>query len=301
MIQAQALSSDADFLNQVASGVFSGSVHSLFDRTINLHCREKEELFTIACVELDNGPNTLVTDRKRFQNLGVAVDDPVFVRDGALFIGQALALTWQQAKQWECRLPVYPEKDQKLREHVAVIKEYVAAHGKPGGLKKASSPANVFEAEVSALLGARTSQLYQSLALGRWSEACELAIGLVGLGPGLTPSGDDYLAGLFSVYHLPNAPCCLPYPFFEKLALATRQRTNEISYMMLKKAAVGQVRESIVSLLQAAIEGTVEDVIRSLDKVLSIGSSSGTDLTMGLVSGLMLQLETGGNVCLSKS
>ncbi|WP_301171915.1 DUF2877 domain-containing protein [Brevibacillus nitrificans] len=301
MIQAHVLSGDAGFLKRIRSGVFSGSVHSLFDRTINLHCREKEELFTIACVELDNGPNTLVTDRKRFQDLRIAVDDPVFVRDGELFIGQALALSWQQAKRWECKLPAYPVTDQKLRANVAVMKEYVAAHGKPGGLKKASSPVNAFEAEVSSLLGARTSQLYQSLALGRWSEACELAIGLVGLGPGLTPSGDDYLAGLFSVYHLPNAPCCLPYPFFEKFARETGQRTNEISYMMIKKAAVGHVRESIVSLLQAAIEGTAEEVIRSLDKVLSIGSSSGTDMTMGLISGVELQLETGGNVCLSKS
>ncbi|MDR7314571.1 hypothetical protein [Brevibacillus nitrificans] len=118
MIQAQTLSVDAGFLKRIASGVFSGSVHSLFDRTINLHCRENEELFTIACVELDNGPNTLVTDRKRFQNLGIAVDDPVFVRDGALFIGQALSLSWQQAKQWECRLPAYPGKDQNQEEHL---------------------------------------------------------------------------------------------------------------------------------------------------------------------------------------
>ncbi|QRG70743.1 DUF2877 domain-containing protein [Brevibacillus choshinensis] len=300
-MHVRTLSGDDGFLRRVASGELHGSVHSLFDRTINIHCEENGELFTIACIELDNGPNTLVVDRKRFQNMGIAVNDPVSVKADSLIIGKALSLTWQHARQWECVLPVYPSSDQKLRENMAVIKEYVAAHGKSGGLKKASSPANVFEAEVSSLLIARTNELYHALAHGRWSEACEFAIGLVGLGPGLTPSGDDYLAGLFSVYHMPNAPCCLPYPFFEKFTRGAHQRTNEISYMMIKKAAIGHVRESMVRLLEAVVNGTPEEVVHSLGNVLGIGSSSGTDMAMGLISGLALQLEMGGNVCLSKS
>ncbi|MDF2681817.1 MAG: hypothetical protein K0R47_3007 [Brevibacillus sp.] len=302
MNNAQSLSGDAGFVERIASSRFSGFVHSIFNRTINIHCLENGELFTIACSQLDNGPNTLVVDRKRFQNVGIAVNDPVFVSDDTIFVGKQLAICCQDhVVCWECVLPAFPPDRGSLLANVAVMKDYLAAHGKTGGMKIGLRPANVFEAEVSRLLVLRSSRLVEDLAGHRWSEAHEQAIGLVGLGPGLTPSGDDFLTGLFSVCHMPNVPCCLPHSFIEEIVRASAQRTNEISYMMVKKAAVGHVRESIVSLLQSLISGTTEEVVLSLGNVLNIGSSSGTDMALGLLSGLELQIEAGGNVCLSKS
>lgn len=259
-------------------------------------------MFTIACSQLDNGPNTLVIDRKRFQKMGVAVNDPVLVSDGTIFVGKQFTISCQDhVVSWECVLPAFPSDQGSLLANVAVMKDYLAAHGKTGGMKIGLQPANVFEAEVSRLLVSRSSQLVEDLAARRWSEACEQAIGLVGLGPGLTPSGDDFLTGLFSVYHMPNVPCCLPHSVIEQIVRASNQRTNEISYMMVKKAAIGHVRESIVRLLQSVISVTTEEVVLSLGNVLNIGSSSGTDMALGLLSGLELQIEAGGNVCLSKS
>ncbi|MED4582882.1 DUF2877 domain-containing protein [Brevibacillus choshinensis] len=301
MNHAQALSGDAGFVKRIASSRFSGFVHSIFDKTINIQCSENGELFTIACSQLDNGPNTLVVDHKRFQNSGIDVNDPVFVSDGTLFVGEPFTISCQDVISWECVLPAYPSDQGSLLANVAVMKDYLAAHGKTGGMKKVLQPANVFEAEVSRLLMSRSSQLVKDLAARRWSKAHEQAIGIVGLGPGLTPSGDDFLTGLFSVYHMPNIPRCLPHSFFAEIVLASAQRTNEISFMMLKKAAIGHVRESIVLLLQSIISGTTEEVVLSLGHVLNIGSSSGTDMALGLLSGLELQIEAGGNVCLSKS
>ncbi|KQL45783.1 hypothetical protein AN963_12105 [Brevibacillus choshinensis] len=302
MNHAQALSGDAGFVKRIASSRFSGIVHSIFDKTINIQCSENGELYTIACNQLDNGPNTLVVDRKRFQNSGIAVNDQVLVSDGMVSVGKQFTISCQDhVVRWECVLPAYPSDQGSLLGNVAVMKDYLAAHGKTGGMKKVLQPANVFEAEVSRLLVSRSSQLVEDLAALRWSKAHEHSIGLVGLGPGLTPSGDDFLTGLFSVYHMPNIPRCLPHSFFAEIVLASAQRTNEISFMMLKKAAIGHVRESIVRLLQSIISGTTEEVVLSLGHVLNIGSSSGTDMALGLLSGLELQIEAGGNVCLSKS
>lgn len=299
-MRLDAKSGDAEFLQRIESSSFSGFVHSIFDRTINIQCFENGELYTIACSQLDNGPNTLVVDRKRFHDAGLAVHDQVMVREKTLLIGNKLAISIEQAKEWECLLPAYPSDITILNKNVTIMKEYVAAHGKTGGMKMASQPASVFEAEVTNLLVSRSGKLRNELAASRWAEAYKQAIGLVGLGPGLTPSGDDFLTGLFSIYNMQNIPCCLPCHFFEDITNSSKNLTNEISCMMVKKAAIGQVRESIVSLLHSLTGGTREEVVLSLGNVLSIGSSSGTDMALGLICGLELNMEAGGNVCLPK-
>ena len=70
--------------------------------------------------------------------------------------------------------------------------------------------------------------------------------------------------------------------------------TNEISFTTLKKAAHGQVRESICSFIHAILYGTEVESIEALRRVLAIGSSSGTDIALGLISGLEANIVLGG-------
>ena len=74
--------------------------------------------------------------------------------------------------------------------------------------------------------------------------------------------------------------------FCEQVVLLARTLTNEISYMSLKKASIGKVRESIIQLTSTVFYGNEDELILSLNKVLSIGSTSGTDIALGLISGL---------------
>ncbi|WP_103106659.1 DUF2877 domain-containing protein [Brevibacillus reuszeri] len=296
-----ALSGDAEFLRILASSSFSGKVHSIFERTINLQCDQNNELYTIACDQLDNGPNTLVLDVKRFHETGLEVGDRVLSQGQTLQIGNKIEIAATQAKEWECTLPPYPSNIETLKVDIAFMKEYIAAHGKCGGMKRNSRPSTPFEAEMSNMLLQRSGLLREALAAGKSEVAVQHALGLVGLGPGLTPSGDDFLVGLFSIANMQGTPYYLSCHFLEEIALKAKQLTNEISYMMVKKAASGQVRESVVSLLQALSKGTVEELLGALEKVLAIGSSSGTDMALGLVCGLELNIEAGGRACLLKS
>ncbi|MCL6574357.1 MAG: DUF2877 domain-containing protein, partial [Bacillus sp. (in: Bacteria)] len=122
------------------------------------------------------------------------------------------------------------------------------------------------------------------------------AVSLIGLGPGLTPSGDDFLVGFFTIFNMKNSPFFSYRSLCEEVALKAKLLTNDISYMALKKASTGNVRESIITLINSIISGNEKDLSLSLNRVLNIGSTSGTDIVLGLVSGLKANLKVGGQL-----
>jgi hypothetical protein len=114
---------------------------------------------------------------------------------------------------------------------------------------------------------------------------------LVGLGEGLTPSGDDFLGGmLYCFHHLKTVYPFLPVPpnqvaFVEGVI----QRTNLISYSLLKDHAHGQALEPLVLFLTAILTARRnQDVHRSISRLTSLGHSTGWDLLTGALTGLLL-------------
>jgi hypothetical protein len=177
------------------------------------------------------------------------------------------------------------------------VKEYINIHGVGGGIKKNFIPQNPFEAEVSNMLEKRTLLLFNELLNDRITSALPHAVSLVGLGPGLTPSGDDFLTGLFTIFNMKNNPFYPYRSFCEEVLKKARTLTNDISYMTLKKAANGKVRDSIISFLNSILVEDDQDLILSLNKLLNIGSSSGTDIAYGIVFGMEATIRAGGKVC----
>jgi Protein of unknown function (DUF2877) len=98
--------------------------------------------------------------------------------------------------------------------------------------------------------------------------AAEAAAALIGLGPGLTPEGDDVVAATAAVV------AAGPWPAAEKdawlrvaLGPDLRARTTSLSATLLELAAAGQVAEP----LQALLGGRRE----ALARLLRIGHSTG--------------------------
>ena len=114
------------------------------------------------------------------------------------------------------------------------------------------------------------------------SGEARLACALLGEGPGLTPAGDDVVAGAL-------AACALIGPKLglqavpEILAHA-RVATTSLSAALLSCAAAGQVVPQAARLL-AALCGTGE-VATALAELRSVGSTSGTALAIGIVAAL---------------
>lgn len=102
---------------------------------------------------------------------------------------------------------------------------------------------------------------------------------LVGLGPGLTPSGDDLLAGvLFGFRALGSARAA---DLLASPVLAAASRTTPISAALLRCAAAGQpCGEAADLLLAVTADGDVADAAERLRR---LGHTSGADLARGLI------------------
>lgn len=293
---SDARSGDVGFINRIKASSFNGFVHSTFNRTINFQCKENDELYTVGCHEIDNGPNTLVIERDRFNDIELAINDSVYTSNQKLYISNKLVISIEKADIWESKLPEYPTSPEIFYRNLPKMKQYIDLYGKGGGIKKSSMLQSPFDVEMSKILEERILTLKAAIVKKAMPDALDSAIKLIGLGPGLTPSGDDFLVGLFTILNIPNSPLYRYRTLAEEVVQYAKPLTNDISFMALKKAAYGHVRESIIQLVQSIFTGKEEEVTLSLNKVLNIGSSSGTDIALGLYCGLEANIKAGGQV-----
>jgi len=124
------------------------------------------------------------------------------------------------------------------------------------------------------------------------SSLIEAVGGLVGLGPGLTPSSDDVLAGLVLVCALYGNKLGIAQRASQLVARATvaeaRGKTTLLSEECLMQAALGRGNEPALRLCDALLTGGRESVERETRRVLAIGETSGTDTVLGIVLGTTL-------------
>lgn len=105
---------------------------------------------------------------------------------------------------------------------------------------------------------------------------------LVGLGPGLTPSGDDFLAGfLVALRRLGRGEAA--DTLAAVVAPIAARATNTISAAHLALAAEGEISARLIDVLDRIAAGG--DCEALLDRVEAIGHTSGWDGLAGLVAG----------------
>jgi uncharacterized protein DUF2877 len=276
IVHLQALSGDARLLHALHRRRVRGRVHSVFRRTVNIETIDGA-LCTLATRDCGNAPETLVVDAGDFRAVGIAPRDSVTSADGALEVG-GCRIAAASASRWLASLPPYPIDDSRLRVNVAAMRQQLRAHA-------LCADDGIFAARARAVLDARASALGVALASGESDRARALAASMLGLGPGLTPSGDDTLVGLLAALNLPAGPGRRARTILATIIEQAETRTNAISAAALRAAAQGRVCERVVTLLDAVISGGAGARTRALRRVLAIGSTSGGDLASGIVCG----------------
>ena len=110
---------------------------------------------------------------------------------------------------------------------------------------------------------------------------------MIGLGPGVTPSGDDillgFLAGLWSTARGNERESIFLRAFGESLIFLARQ-TSEISRTYLYHATRGEFSSGLSDLAQAIAKGG--QIEEALEEAMRLGHSSGMDSVTGLLIGL---------------
>jgi hypothetical protein len=113
---------------------------------------------------------------------------------------------------------------------------------------------------------------------------------LIGLGEGLTPSGDDFVGGwLFAAYHLRAAYQVARWDqrAVNDLLEYARSRTNVISYALLRDHARGQSVAPLHDWLAALLCGAdAREIETHARRVRALGSSTGENLLAGALAAI---------------
>ena len=110
---------------------------------------------------------------------------------------------------------------------------------------------------------------------------------LSGLGPGLTPAGDDFLMGVIYSHWVmgENSSNRLK---IDRIARVAGERTNTLSRAWLQAASHGEAAAPWHKLVAAVISGNPADLAQAVNKILEIGSSSGADALAGFLAASQL-------------
>lgn len=217
-----------------------------------------------ACEELALMPNGLALSAQAgmFPFRALKAGMPVVLGAGRLVIDAiSCSLDCSGGKRWNPRIerPRLLEIE-RIKAHAAWLARFCAEH-RPQ--------------ESSALLAWETGEPILALA----ARIC-------GRGRGLTPSGDDFLAGWLAAGWLLYGPqpgflaCC------QAINEIARRQTHALSQCWLAYAAAGDVAYPIGTLVRALHQSDQARLEQSARAVLSLGATSGYDLLQGLLYGI---------------
>lgn len=280
------LSGEATVLDAINSGSLYGHVHSVFTHTVNFVDKSTNRLCCLVHASQDNGPGSVTVNIQDFANLAFLPGQPVHAAQGTLWVANQ-EFTCTTARPWQAKKLQFPACTNTLAAMLRHVQDTV----QPCQHQGSHSPAP-FDAEVERRVRAGTTSLVQALHQGNLPLAEQAIAGLVGLGAGLTPTGDDVLLGLLAVSGMHGAP--IPHhAAFARMVLACAQRnTNAISQAGLAEAAAGCLRETIADAVKALCTGPEQAVDAAFTRLRSIGSSSGGDIAYGIVQGGIAALVT---------
>ena len=281
-------------------------MHSIFDAAINIIV--SGGLVSLVSEAIERGPLNMTlrlpAGQSRMRSLGVRSGDKVKVNGSALELGESCLITFDSA-------PIYSPKQKftapmlsnnEIEANLEVMRKTATLFGNISGIgelltlilpskdEATASKLNIFAS--SGLL--RIVRLEQAFVSEEKKTLNAAVSELIGLGPGLTPSTDDMLAGLVLLCVLYSKNCDRAPRATRLIAQAisreARGRTTILSEEYLRQASSGRGNEPVTRLCAALLTGSRESVERETRRVLQIGESSGTDMTLGIALGAMLCL-----------
>jgi Protein of unknown function (DUF2877) len=120
---------------------------------------------------------------------------------------------------------------------------------------------------------------------------------LIGLGPGLTPAGDDFVGGaFFARAMLPRAATRQPdwTRAGDGLRAIAGGRTHPVSAVLLSDLLAGEGHEPLHDLAAAVTTGALPMALAAAGRLCRVGHSSGWDLLAGFLAGVLGLPAVGG-------
>jgi hypothetical protein len=295
---------------------FNAAVHSVFRAAMNLRLGANQLITILAASEADLPQGIRVEAPDDFSFEIFHAGEPATCRDGNLRLA-SLTIDLRGARRWKCDLPslqfdpTNPTVSaswgsawkalnaRQIESNADILAENLVRFAeskspdfdaKTGDPSTGSGQVFALRQSVAERAGDALRGLVEATRQDDLPRADSSVRALIGLGSGLTPSGDDllvgFIAGLWCSIQNQNERARFVSNLGDAIIRHSSQ-TNEISRAYLHHAAQGQVSSLLANLAEAICAGWDSDrLLQVAEAAMRVGHTSGMDAVAGLLIGL---------------
>lgn len=284
--------------------------HSVFDHAIYMHDGGDGFIKVIKDKEFVSPTSIVISgmDNLSFKSMEIQdgtqiefFEDKIISKDGSFSFSFGNANTW--------RLPELPQETEiisveEINLNLRIFKDIIYTSPSREGLVPLLEnvdkfgPMEVFVKDQKPSMSEKARPYIDSLMWGIMSGDIETikksAGSILGLGPGLTPSCDDFIAGVILSLKTASTLLCKDEPeainFFDKmseeLALIAKEKTTIYSSWFISESAMGEGSKAALELIFSIISSRPEKVAELSRKLIAVGATSGADIAIGIYYGI---------------
>src|SRR5579885_2229384 len=296
----------------------TGRVHSIFRRAINIEIGNT--ILSLLSSELPRMPNGLCLSTQSIKQLLDHIKQgmvPYFCRDTihrvhpGVSTNQAgrdesrpynpsnsfvkIHIALPDTPPWNPHPPIesYSWHPETIIHNAHLLAHFLQTYGKQEGLAPLASLLLDQMPPETPLIRMALPML-RILTEATWQQNIEqlqtATRGLAGLGPGLTPSGDDVLGGFIAALtllseHISSDTASRKH-LAETIVYMAIGRTTKFSATLLAHAARGEVAEHLGELIIALSSDDNQRLLQAASRLLSFGATSGGDTLLGVLLGI---------------
>ena len=276
-----------------------GQIAAVFDRSV--YCLMDGDYICVGVDSLGMCPLNVVTsvpEGSAWSSFGFYTGMPVEVDWEFMRIGNDFSLKLNGAPVWRPLLPADLDYE-KVENGLAALGEEAAGRIPMDGLGRLMDPVfsgNSFADNylVCAANALKVLQGWLKMALrdplGNLDPDVHAWQDLLGLGPGLTPSGDDLTGGMMLALHRLGHMSVLR-SLSNAVVPMLDVRTNPISAAHLKAAMEGMGSEAVHRAMDSILANDRAGLPAALGRIEKVGHTSGWDALAGVVVVFRLWLE----------
>lgn len=237
-----------------------GHVHSVFERAINLQWPDGSLLALHGSGPLLAPFAAAVDDLEplRWLRIGTPVSN-----EAHRLVAEDLSIPWPRAEVVDCSVDTAGGRGGRSPRYLLHWpgRHSASLDSRPGVAGRAHLAAAIRERDAAQLIAG--------------------AAALLGLGDGLTPSGDDCLVGALAVLHHVDREWLsrAGSPIVGAIAGSARERTTTIGREFVLHALAGRFSEPVLAVLRALAPGEQRHAVARLAR---LGATSGADTLCGM-------------------
>ncbi len=284
--------------------------HNIFEHAIYIDCGEEGLIKIIKDKEFVSSKSIVVNgmDNSSFKLLDIQSEsDLVLEGDEVTSKGISFSLNLGSASLWHSpELPNISEliSLEEVNLNLRILRDLIYKAPSRDGLVpllenvEKYGPLEVFAKEQKPTISEKARPYIDALMWGVFSGDIEAikrsVVPILGLGPGLTPSCDDFLAGLIlslntaGTSFFGNEPGTIQFfgDVSKEISNLATDKTTIYSQSLINEAARGEGPKAVLDLIFSVITKSPDRVAELSKRLVSLGANSGADMSIGIYYGI---------------